>query len=560
MKRKKKKSKIKNPLLTVLIAICLTVFYWFHDSEASSFSNYHPPEDGGPPVLYSNMDGDHLQRTFSTAISNAKSSVHLLIYALTDKKLIATLKKKSEEGIPVKVVYDAKASAGVDQKLGPLVKTTARASDGLMHQKILVIDAQEVWLGSANFTADSLFSQSNLVTAVNSQALANQVIEKVASFSEGAFEKEIPSQQFQIGQQKLELYFLPDCHFSAVQRIEDLIASAKKTIQVAMFTFTREDFAKTLINAKKRGVKVEVFLDHQSSKGASAKIAALLKKAGIPLYTNPGKSIFHCKFLLIDNEILVNGSANWTKAAFKQNDDCFIIVHQLNDQQKQKMAQIYSHLKEHMVSLKLALFGHGKMGKAVREMALLKEHQIVETPILSDLCIDFTHSDCVLKNIEAAALNQKNIVVGTTGWEGDLEVAKKIAQEANIGLLYSPNFSIGVHLFIKLLKQTGMEMAKHPEYDIAGLEIHHKTKIDSPSGTAKTLSKVLYKELNKNVPFSSVRCGDNPGTHTLIFDSPSDTITLTHSAKGRQAFAAGAIKAAEWLHGKKGFYTLEDIL
>lgn len=562
-KKKGKIKKTKHSLLTLLIALAISFLYWINENpiEPTAQTVHHAPEEGSPANLFSNMAGDHLQNSITSAIASAKSSVNLLIYSLNDKKIIEALKKKSEEeGVSVKVVYDAKASAGVDKKLGSRVNATARASEGLMHQKILVIDEQEVWLGSANFTSDSLFSQSNLVTAMKSSSLAKAILEKVACFSEGSFEKKIPAKSFQIGDQKLELWFLPDCHQDAVNRLAELINSAKKTIQVSMFTFTREDLAKSLIKAKNRGVKVEVFLDHQSSKGASAKIASLLSNAKIPISTNPGQSIFHCKYLLIDNEVLVNGSANWTKAAFKQNDDCFIIVHNLNEGQKKKMSEIHLHLKKNMSPLKLALFGNGKMGKLVQEIAKTQNHELVLSPEHCDLCIDFTHPSSVLKNIELAAKHKKNIVVGTTGWENDLPQAKQIVQQSNIGLLYSPNFSIGVHLFINMLKKAGLEMRLHPEYDVAGIEIHHKQKVDAPSGTAKAIAQALSSNLHRDIVFSSVRVGEIPGTHTIMFDSPFDTITLTHEAKGRHAFAAGAIKAAEWLHGKKGFYTLEDIL
>lgn len=228
-----------------------------------------------------------------------------------------------------------------------------------------------------------------------------------------------------------------------------------------------------------------------------------------------------------------------------------------------------------MKPLKIALFGTGKMGTLVAEVATEKGYSI--TPLAeADLAIDFSHPDAVLKNVNAAAIAGKNIVIGTTGWEKDLCQVKTIVTEQNIGALYSPNFSIGVHLYLKALKAAADLIAKQGGYDVGGFEVHHTQKADSPSGTAKAIAATLLqcfpnkKELlfdtshtaisPEQLHFPSLRLGHNPGTHTVVFDSPFDSITLTHAAKNRKSFATGAVLAAEWLQNKKGFYTLEDIL
>lgn len=581
-KRRNKKVTLQNALVTFLMTAMVSAYYWYAEVEeketlAPQVTTQKVSEEGILTSLYSNFAaGDNLQTPLSHAIHNAKQSVLLIIYSLTDPKIIAALKAKSEQGVDVRVIYDARASVGIDRKLGPKVNAIARAAGGLMHQKILVLDGKEIWIGSANFTHDSLFEQGNLVAALQSADLADLVLKKARRMSEENYEKPVMEQAFNIGDQKLELWFLPDCHERAVNRIKGLIQSAKKTIHVAMFTFTRPDFADHLIEARKRGVDVQVYLDHQSSKGASAKIAEKLKKAGVSVCTNPGKGIFHCKFLLIDNEILVNGSANWTKAAFTQNDDCFIILHKLGKEQKKQMTELTSQLKDQMVSLKLALIGHGKMGQMVSEVALEKKHQLVDLIDLADVCIDFTHPDVVLKNIRLAADKGKDIVVGTTGWTHKLDEVKEIVKTSNIGLLYSPNFSIGMQMYLKTLHNAAQYISKQDEYDVAGYEIHHREKADSPSGTAKQITKTLLNSFEKkkraihepsecalapsDLHFSSLRVGHVPGTHSVIFDSPYDSITITHQAKNRKGFACGAVEAAEWLYGKKGFYTFEEIL
>lgn len=570
-KKKRKKISPQQFLFFLLFTLLMSLFVWISEQETASAL----PTSHEPALFYANSLGDHLRKTLETAIDDAQKSITLLIYSLSDPDIIRALRKKSEEGLEVTVIYDARASVNVHRKLGPKVNAIARAADGLMHQKMLVIDEENVWLGSANYTTDSLEEQGNLITAFHCKHLAAAILEKAACMCDESYEAALPPcQNLIIGEQACELWFLPDNKEAAI-RIKDLIRMAQKTIQVAMFTFTRFDFAKELISAKQRGVQVEVFLDHQSSKGASKKVAEMLAKANIPIYTNPGKSLHHYKFLHVDNRVLVNGSANWTKAAFQQNDDFFMIIHQLNGQQKQKMTDLINHLKNNMAPLQLALFGNGKMGKLIAKAAEDKGHFI--SPLQdAQIAIDFSHPSVVLHNVEKAASLGKNIVVGTTGWESDEEAIKKIITHYQIGLLYSPNFSIGVHLFLKTLKEAANLIAKQGGYDVGGFEIHHSEKADSPSGTAKAITttllssfkekkRVCYEKANGKIAkdelhFSSLRLGENPGTHSVLFDSPYDTITLTHAAKNRQGFAMGAIQAAEWLNGKTGFYTLEDIL
>jgi len=202
--------------------------------------------------------------------------------------------------------------------------------------------------------------------------------------------------------------------------------------------------------------------------------------------------------------------------------------------------------------MKIALFGHGKMGKMVEKMASDLSHSIVDIQD-ADICIDFSHHTVVLQHVQQAAETQIPIVIGTTGWEAGIESAKEIVKRYAIGALYSANFSLGVAYFQQLLKQA---RALFSEYEIAGVEYHHSQKKDAPSGTAKTLASALKMK----TPFTSVRCGWITGKHEVIFDSPFDTVTLIHEAHNREAFARGALTAAEWLQNKKGWYTFDDML
>ncbi|OGJ05977.1 hypothetical protein A2238_02680, partial [Candidatus Nomurabacteria bacterium RIFOXYA2_FULL_35_9] len=173
----------------------------------------------------------------------------------------------------------------------------------------------------------------------------------------------------------------------------------------------------------------------------------------------------------------------------------------------------------------------------------------------ADVAIDFTSKDVVLKNIQEVSKLGVNMVVGTTGWSDSLDEVKKIIEKNKIGFIYSPNFSVGVNIFFKMMDNAIKLFAKLPEYDAYGLEIHHKAKKDSPSGTAlKIASKI------KGLNFTSIRAGRNPGFHEVVFDSEADGITLSHQAYNRVGFAKGALMAAEFIKNKKGVYSFEDIL
>lgn len=233
--------------------------------------------------------------------------------------------------------------------------------------------------------------------------------------------------------------------------------------------------------------------------------------------------------------------------------------------------------------MKIAIIGFGKMGKMVKNVAEDLGHQIVATMTRdihldslkkADVCIEFTHPDSVLANIEKLAKLKKPIVVGTTGWYHQIKEVEKIVNKNKIGLIYSPNFSIGVHIFHNIVAQAA-QMIHHFDYDVGGIEMHHNQKADSPSGTAKTLAQTILdhfpskkkmvtncegKRNPTDMHMTSLRCGSVPGTHSIYFDSTADTITLTHTARNREGFSRGAVHAAEWILNKKGIFTLNDMM
>lgn len=238
--------------------------------------------------------------------------------------------------------------------------------------------------------------------------------------------------------------------------------------------------------------------------------------------------------------------------------------------------------------LKIGLLGFGRMGKEVAFQAGKKGHQVNATfdskkPLSAssssesiDVLIDFSIPAAVLDNIKLAAETKKPIVIGTTGWNNNLTEVKRIVESNQMGLIYASNFSLGMNLFLKLVQNAASLFNKLEHYDPFVHEIHHNQKIDSPGGTALTLGEILLaniqrkseiliqksegKILPNQLHISSTRVGCVPGTHRVGFDSNADTIELIHTARNRTGFALGAIYAAEWIIGKQGLFTLDDVL
>lgn len=224
--------------------------------------------------------------------------------------------------------------------------------------------------------------------------------------------------------------------------------------------------------------------------------------------------------------------------------------------------------------MKLTLIGYGKMGRMVEAAASSRGHTISsiidpkgpyrkiskESIDCADVCIEFTNPHNAVDNIRSCALLGKSLVVGTTGWYDQLAEVQEMVEKMGIGLLYAPNFSTGVHLFMRLVRAAARLIEPFSEYDVALWEEHSKNKRDKPSGTALKLADILMQEIKRRPEICSLRCGSIPGTHSIQFDSPVDTITLRHTARSREGFAAGAVAAAEWLKDKKGLFTLDDLM
>jgi 4-hydroxy-tetrahydrodipicolinate reductase len=224
----------------------------------------------------------------------------------------------------------------------------------------------------------------------------------------------------------------------------------------------------------------------------------------------------------------------------------------------------------------LAIVGYGKMGKLVEQLApeygfavALKldefnnsrfEGLTTENFRGIDVAIDFSIPSAVLGNVERIAALGVNMVIGTTGWLEHLEAVKAAVDRHGIGLVWSPNYSVGVNAFFQLVSEAARLLATQPEYGAWAWEIHHSTKKDAPSGTLLKLVDEMKKAgYARQIDVGSNRAGAHPGTHEIGFDSSADTITLRHTARSREGFARGALKAARWLAGKKGFHEFSEI-
>ena len=241
--------------------------------------------------------------------------------------------------------------------------------------------------------------------------------------------------------------------------------------------------------------------------------------------------------------------------------------------------------------MRIALIGYGRMGKAVECVAKQRGHQIVLIDPMDsnvtykeinsdslkdvDVCIDFSSPTVALNNAKLVSSFGKNLVMGTTGWYDKMDEMKENVKE--IGFLWSGNFSIGMNVFFHAVKETAKVMNNIPEYDAAVYEIHHNQKKDSPGGSAQMLGKIILDNMDRKkkivgdrftdrkpepdeLHVASVRCGSIPGTHSVLFDCPVDTIELKHIARGREGFAFGAVLAAEFVYSKKGFFGIEDLM
>ena len=236
--------------------------------------------------------------------------------------------------------------------------------------------------------------------------------------------------------------------------------------------------------------------------------------------------------------------------------------------------------------MKIAIIGYGKMGKAIEEIAVSKGHEIVlkidvsntsdftkENVQKANVAIEFTGPDTAFENISKCIEWGVPVISGSTGWLDHFEKAKKLCEEKKGCLLYASNFSIGVNLFFEINKQVAALMEPYDNYNVSMTEIHHTEKKDAPSGTAISLAEQILANIGRknkwvneasneasNLVIRSERIDPAPGTHSVTYDSPIDSIEITHTAHTRKGFAGGAVLAAEFANQKIGIFTMKDVL
>jgi 4-hydroxy-tetrahydrodipicolinate reductase len=243
--------------------------------------------------------------------------------------------------------------------------------------------------------------------------------------------------------------------------------------------------------------------------------------------------------------------------------------------------------------MKIALLGYGKMGKIIEKIATDRKHEIIlkidhenlheltaENLQQADVAIEFTTPSSALNNIKHCFEANVPVVVGTTGWYAELETVKKQCEQGGHALLYATNFSIGVNIFFHVNRILARVMNNYPYYEVQVEEIHHTKKLDAPSGTAITIAEGIIDNLDAKTEWANVLVADDtnydnidsdallieshridsvPGTHTVIYDSEVDSIEFKHTAHNRNGFALGAVLAAEWMQGKQGFHSIQDM-
>lgn len=226
--------------------------------------------------------------------------------------------------------------------------------------------------------------------------------------------------------------------------------------------------------------------------------------------------------------------------------------------------------------MRLALIGFGAMGQLIKARALDEGHEVAlvltsREAALSpaeraemlrghDAAIDFSVSGAVLENMEACARAGVPLVEGTTGWNAHEAEARRLIEQANGALVYGANFSIGVNLFYRIVAHAAELFGRTENYAPFIEEAHHARKRDAPSGTALRLRDLMAARSSWDIPIASTRAGYIPGTHCVGFDSAADQITLTHTARSREGFAAGALLAARWIAGRTGVYEFSETL
>jgi cardiolipin synthase A/B len=327
--------------LTLLIAFLLytAASWWLFAPSIVQVQD----EEGACSFLSTDLK-DPIRPSLEYSILHAKESVLLIIYSLSDKKVVAALRDAATHGIDVTVIHDPVETTDCSFLLGKKVKCYPRRGQGLMHNKLLVIDHAVVWLGSANMSTRSLTQQGNLVVALHSKKIA-ETIEKLGTAMISQSPYPSPPLQVEFPSTTMTIFFHPFHGKLAFQSLIDRIHKASKRIFVAMFTFTNTDLVSALCQAKKRGVDVRVVLDRDSSNQTSKKTYLRLKREGIRCGYRTKPGLLHYKTAIIDSS-LVAGSCNWTLAGFTTNYETMVFIDPIPASQKTLIDQWWEAVEQ----------------------------------------------------------------------------------------------------------------------------------------------------------------------------------------------------------------------
>ncbi len=229
------------------------------------------------------------------------------------------------------------------------------------------------------------------------------------------------------------------------------------------------------------------------------------------------------------------------------------------------------------MSLRVALIGYGRMGKAIDALSHTHDCRIIERLDINDnadgagisatrldavdVAIEFSLATAVVTNVTKLAALGINVVIGTTGWNAQEKAVRDVAEAAGIGVVHAANFSLGVNVFQAIVERSAALLARYDDFGAWIHEGHHAAKQDAPSGTALALEAAMQGAgYDRGIDIASTRAGSMPGTHRVGYDGPFETLTLTHTTRDRSTFARGALEAAHWIKGRRGWFTMRDVL
>lgn len=320
---------------------------------ALSFDTAFANQETSPkaPQLYHTAEPHRLRQTFEEAIIHAKKSILIFSFSFSDLDFIELLNQKAEEGLDVVVVINKDHQGSLLTYGSDRIQIVTRFhGEGRVHHKILLIDDEDVWVGSANFSASAFTSQENFVVGLNSTALAQAVRYEAEVFLGNQSRVDGPTPLEKFNDQEVRLYLLPNSdpryngpeknmNEKGKQELLSTIRNAKSHIRIAMMVWTDPELEQAVLDAHKRGVLVEVLMQDMQDT-----VSRNLKKAGVFITTNPHLNFMHNKWMWVDEEILINGSANWSRSTFTRNDESFLVLKNLNKNQNSYLEEYWTDL------------------------------------------------------------------------------------------------------------------------------------------------------------------------------------------------------------------------